>query len=110
MPAVFRSDQQSVCAAGRFRDYGKPDVSGSGSDFSRSARQVPERSDEDACGTGSSFGVRPGSVGGDTGGKSGEADPAHAGLPKPDRNVDAASIASEGLGTGGAAPGPGSRR
>src|SRR5882762_7520005 len=104
MPAGFRFDQQSVCAAGRFGDYGKPDVSRSGGDFSRSARQVPERSDENACGTGSSSGARFGSVGGDAGRKSREADSADARLPKPNRNIDAAGFAAQSIGTGGTAP------
>jgi len=40
---------KAFCASGRFRDYGKPDVSGSGGDF-MAARAVPERSDEHSRG------------------------------------------------------------
>src|SRR5882724_2185032 len=100
MPAGFRPDQQSVCATGRFGDYGKPDVSRSGGDFPRSARQVPERSNENACGTGSSSGAGLGSFGGDAGGESSEADPADAGLPKPNRNIDALGFEAQGVGIG----------
>src|SRR6266404_4750178 len=105
MPAGFRFDQQSVCAARRFGDYGKPDVSRSRGDFPRSARQVPERSDENACGTGSSSGARFGSFGGDAGGESREADPADTGLPKPDWNIDAAGFKAQAAGIGRPAPG-----
>src|ERR1700719_317501 len=98
MPAVLRSDQQSVCASGRFRDYGKPDVSGSGGDLPRSAREVPGRSDEDASGARDAAGSGFGSAGGHAGSESRQAHPAYAGLSKSDGNVDAAGVAAQGIG------------
>src|SRR5260370_38665127 len=108
MPAILRFDQQSVCASRRFRDYGKPDVSGGGRDFPRSARAVPERSDEDAGRAGDAFGTRSGSAGGNAGGESRQAHPAYAGLPKSHGNIDATGIAPQITGVGRTPPGSGS--
>src|SRR5712664_2606635 len=110
MPAVLRPDQQSVCASGRFRDYGKPDVSGSGGDLPWSARAVPECSDEHVRGTGDATGSGSGGAGGDAGGEPRQAHRAYAGLPESDGNIDAAGIEAQGIGACRAAPGPGGGR
>src|SRR5712691_4567244 len=104
MPAVLRFDQQSVCASRRFRDYGKPDVSGSGGDFPRSAGAMLERSDEHARGARKAAGAGSGSAGSDTGSESRQAHPAYAGLSESDGNVDATGIAAQIARIGGAAP------
>src|SRR6266404_4158557 len=80
MPAIVRFDQQSVCAARRFRDYGKPNVPGSGGNFSRRAGAMLERSDEDAGGARHAAGTGSGSARSNTGGKSRQAQLAQATL------------------------------
>src|SRR6266478_3652912 len=107
MPAVLRPNQQSVCASGRFGDYGKPDVSGSGGDLSRGAGTVPERADEHSRGAGEAAGAGYGGAGGDAGGQSRKVDTADAGFPKSERNVDAAGVATKVIGISRAASGSG---
>src|SRR5216683_3046501 len=110
MPAVLRFDQQSVCASGRFRDYGESDVSRSSGDFPRRSGAVLERPGEYVPGTRDATGARSGSSGSDAGGESGQAHPAYAGLSESDGNVDAACIAAQIIGVGLALPGPGGGR
>src|SRR6266576_3767589 len=110
MPAVLRLDQQSFCASGRFGDYGKSDVSRSGSNLSWSPREVPDCSDENARGAGDAAGTGSGGAGGDAGGESRQTHIAHAGLSKSNGNVDAAGVAAQGIGAGRPAPGPGGGR
>src|SRR5260370_6119053 len=105
MPAVVRSDQQSVCSSSRFRDHGNPHVSRCGGDLPWGAGEVLERSDENAGGARNAAGAGPGSSGGDPSGQSRETHFAYAGFPESHGNFNATGIAAEVVGVGWTPPG-----